>query len=433
MPCVYAIDCNLLSNKELCLEIQNSNISEEEKNYLISDIIDDLKNFPDHDLVREWNLKVNTTLSNTEKHDEGYIKNAYVKILSVMPSVLENNTLYIDNNGEVLTSFNHEVEIPSGNYGGDCKTEYNLVENNGLLKIYMNENYVNSGDLVSFTANQNSDLKARYEITVQTNIKHYHTESYCCKWNNNGNCIQYCNRCSYSHTEEKTDNLNIDDNLNLKLDNSEAQASFNVVDKYLDTVKGTLKGDNYTSMQLLFRDSYLKEFDYTYSLVYNESLNNILTVKADRIKQIEHKNLIYEKDNDYNVILKNTDDCKILVYTHFTNKTFDCNLNFQQFNISIETDKLSYKNNETINVNIKPADKYFNVSYANNTINAKNNLSLNAIYPFNRISILYNGRIYEKIINVKNNDSVLILFSLSMFFGFNYVFTEIVKKYFKEF
>ena len=45
IPFVAAVDCDKLEYKEWCEDIQNSDLSESEKDYLLSDIFDNLKHF----------------------------------------------------------------------------------------------------------------------------------------------------------------------------------------------------------------------------------------------------------------------------------------------------------------------------------------------------------------------------------------------------
>jgi len=55
LPLSLALDCNSLANKQWCNDIQASNISQAEKNYLLGDILSDKKQYPDHQLISEWN------------------------------------------------------------------------------------------------------------------------------------------------------------------------------------------------------------------------------------------------------------------------------------------------------------------------------------------------------------------------------------------
>ena len=424
---VSAIDCDMIDNRELCLEINNMDLSEEEKEYLISDIIDDSKNYPNHDFVKEWNLNLDTFRApvDIQKHNSVYIKNAWVKLLTVMPSVLEGNTLYHSDNSEVLSAFNHEVEIPDERIDGDCKTKYYLEENREELNLYVNDDYAGSGRLISFVADKDSEFKVEYDVFVKIKIKHYEWDSYCCKRDDDGRCIKTCRECEYDHTEYKTDNLRINDEVNLKYYDIDSEADFSVKEKYFDTTKGVLSGKDFSSLHLKFSNSYFSDFNYVYSRVWDSY--NVLTVKAEKKKRTEHNNLFYS--GNYDIEVKDTTNCKVLVYDHFNKKIIPCDLNFEELGIEIKTDKLVYSQDEIIKVNLKPEDVIFEVNYANETYSAKENLELDAVYPYNKISIIHNGKSYEKIIHIKNEESMNFLFFLTIFGGFNYIFANFVKKY----
>jgi len=417
IPMAKAINCDSISNPELCEEILNSNLTNEEKEYLISDIIDNLKNFPSHDFVKEYNLAIGTSnpLENVQKYNEGYIKNAWIKLIAVMPSILENNTIYISDNGEVLSAFGHEIELPSETIGQDCKTKYVLKENKGVLNVFLNNNYQGSGRLVEFSANKDSEVRIEYEITVKTDIRHY-------MWNNG--------RCRYKYTEYKTDNLVISDISKLKYYNPNSKANFSVIDQYSGITKGVLLGNNFSSLHLSFANSYFNQYGYKYSIIWNPDSYNSFQVKAEKDKKIESNNLFYKNNNPYEILVNDISNCQIRLYDHFKNKIFPCNLEFEELNITIETDKLIYKNNETIHVTTKPSNKKFSLEYANYTFNVTNSIDIKAVYPDNRISLFYNGRRYDKIIHVKNDKPLTLLFSLSIFGGFNYIFFGFLRKYF---
>lgn len=424
---VFAIDCNSLNNKELCQEIVDSDLSSLDKDYLISDIISDLKNFPSHDLVREWNLDIDTSQApdDVEKHNQGYIRNAWVKLLAVMPSVLENDTLLCSDSGEVLSAFDHDISIPSGTMRGDCRTEYNLKENTGVLNVFVNDDFVSSGRLVSFNTSEDSVFKSEYDVTVRTDIKHYQWRRYCCL-RKGGSCSVWCKKCEYKYTENKVDNLKISESLSAQYYNPETTANFSVIDIYLGTTKGILSAENHTSVQLSFENSYFNEFNYFYSTIWNITPYNVLTVRADKKERIEFNNLFFEKNE---IVLSDVSECQIQVNNHFKNLTLPCDLDFERLNISIKTAKFAYDPEEEINIKIEPSDILFNVSYANETFTAKGSLSINAVYPYNRISIIHNGRRYDALIHVKNKNPLNVLFSLSIFGGFNYVIIGFVRKF----
>ena len=152
LPSLHALDCNSIANKQWCNDIQKSNISQIEKDYLLSDIISDSKHYPDHQLVRQWNSKFSTTAApvNTIKKNSDYVKDSWVKILAVMPSVIFNDTLYISNSGEIQVGYNYNVYIPSYTDSGDCKTIRSIVQSTSSAQLYINNQYVGSGHSVNY-------------------------------------------------------------------------------------------------------------------------------------------------------------------------------------------------------------------------------------------------------------------------------------------
>ena len=81
LPSLHALDCNSIANKQWCNDIQKSNISQIEKDYLLSDIISDSKHYPDHQLVKQWNSKISTTSApnGVVKKNSDYVKDSWVK------------------------------------------------------------------------------------------------------------------------------------------------------------------------------------------------------------------------------------------------------------------------------------------------------------------------------------------------------------------
>ncbi|MDO8549480.1 MAG: hypothetical protein Q7S39_04915, partial [Ignavibacteria bacterium] len=175
----HALNCSLITNHAMCNEIQNANISDEEKSYLLADIMSLTKHYPDHQLVQNWNSRISTTTKpdSVPVQNRGSLRNAWVKILAITPSVQSDNQLFIDTNGKIITGFNHQVQIPSGTAYGDCRTERRLIEDTGSLRVYVNNVLQGSDYTVSYSVNYPDNtpvnIKAEYTIQVRTRIKHY--------------------------------------------------------------------------------------------------------------------------------------------------------------------------------------------------------------------------------------------------------------------
>ncbi|MBU0470568.1 MAG: hypothetical protein KJ984_03775 [Nanoarchaeota archaeon] len=429
LPSVTAIDCNSFSNKQWCYDIKNSDIPQEEKDYLLSDIISDSKNYPDHSIVKQWNNAISTTTppEGITKKNSGYIKNAWVKILTVMPSVLFNDTLYISNQGEILSGFKHDLQIPSGTASGDCKTYRYLLEDTGTAKVYLNNLYTGNGHSVNYVNSlpDNADINilVKYMIQVKTKIKHYtlQKEYY---WKNGKKRYRWV--CNYDHTEYKTDKLTVTDSLKAKIHNPNPTASFIVKDKYSDTVKGEFISQDAVNVELNFYDSYYKEHNYVFSETASIKPLNVLTVKAEKQQSKENDNLVYSENE---IVVPELDGCQIKVYDFFSSKIIPCNLIYQSPEFVVSTDKITYSQNEKIKVEIKPKRSGYVVTYNGKEYTTAGSLELNASYPFNKITVQYKDRVVPKLIHVKNDRPLSVIFSLFLFGMVNYTLVGLVRKY----
>ena len=120
LPSVHAFSCLDLEgdNRVLCEEIQTMNITREEKDYLIASLFS-----LDYDALFDYNSHITfeEAPSGIFIDNEGYIKDAWMKIITISPSVLLNDTLMIDTIGKIFTDYNYKIDFPRKE-SGDCKT-----------------------------------------------------------------------------------------------------------------------------------------------------------------------------------------------------------------------------------------------------------------------------------------------------------------------
>ena len=426
IPSINALDCNSIANKQWCNDIQNSVISQTDKEYLLSDIISNSKNYPDHQLVKQWNSKISTTTApqGVMKKNSEYVKDSWVKILAVMPSVLFNDTLYISNSGEILVGYNHNVYVPTYTDSGDCKTERSILKNTGTAQQFINNKYVGSGHSVQYSTflphNADVILKAVYTTRIQARITHYTLQKvYYTK-------TKYYWSCQYDRTEYKTSTTVTQDTIKAKVHNPQPTASFTVTDKYLDTVKGEFISKDAVNTELTFFDSYYQEHNYVFSEIVSLKPLNVLTIKAEKQPSTEQKNLAYSGTK---ITVPKIDGCTIAVYDFFSKKVIPCNLNYENPEFTITTDKTVYAENEIINIDIKPQGKEYVVNYAGNGYNTSGALQLTAVYPYSKIEVQYKDRVIPKIIHIKNEKPLNIAFALAIFGLGNYTLMGFIRKY----
>ena len=182
LPSAIAFNCNSLSGGSLqvCNSIQNTNLSQADKDLLISDIFNPNKTTPDFDFVYQWNTNLNIPSSpDGETYSSGTINSAWIKIISLMPSIIENNTLYSSNAGELQTAYSYNYQLPSGTASGDCNTYYSLSGKTEQLNVYVNGNLIGHDKLTAFNnLNQkNLNFKAELVVNLEYRIDHYRSQS----------------------------------------------------------------------------------------------------------------------------------------------------------------------------------------------------------------------------------------------------------------
>jgi hypothetical protein len=424
IPYATAFNCQSLNQNEtyICNYIQNSNLTQIEKDLLISDIFNPNRTIPNFDFVYYWNTALNITDSpDNQATGQGTIKHAWLKIITLMPSILENNTLYGSTQGKIMTAFNYDVELPTERISGDCRTIYSLVSNTYNLDVYLNNNLIGYDKLTSFALENPEDLNftAVLNIEVRYKIKHYRTDE-------EGNCV-------YDSREYKTDDITLQDTFNAKAYRQEPESSFKITDKVLDTTKGVLEVENYTKLILSFSNSSFEKRKYVYHLNYSLPYY-VLTIRADPFDETILNNInAYEENNKILFSVKDTSNCQIKLFNHFSSITKPCDLSYDNINLSIKTDKLNYYENETIKVNITPSNLTLNVTYANVTKQVQGYAEFNSTLYENKIIAIYGDEKAEKYINVIKRENITFLYNFGIFFLFGLFAFKFLKSYYQNF
>lgn len=438
LPSAIAFNCNSLSGGDLyvCNSIQNTNLTQTDKDLLISDIFNKNKTSPDFDFIYSWNTNLDIKNSPDNKYQSnGAIRNAWVKIISLMPSVLENNTLYIPEQGKILTRYNYDVVLPSGTASGDCKTYYSLEDKKENLDIYANGKLIGHDQLTSFIIKdnpENLDFIARLNIEVKYKIDHYQRKRYCSEYKE-GKCVRYRTVCEYGVTNYQTDTLTLTDSLNAKLYKSQLNSSFKITNKYNDITRGILEANNFTKLILSFNNSFYRDSEYIYSLNYT-SQYYILTLKAEKTENIYFNNIHVDKNNNiFTFTVKDSSNCQIKLSDHFNSVSKNCDLSFNQIDFSIKTDKTNYHENDTIKVYIFPENITVNLTYANESKLAKNYTEFNAVLYENKINAKLNEQEVNWLVNVNKQENIIILYNLSILSLLGYIFYKAAKAYYLNF
>ena len=426
---VVALTCGHLdaSQAELCTMINNLDATQQEKEALTTLAFYPNKTIPNHDFVEYWNTRLNTNdaPSGTSKQNSGIIKEAWIKILSVMPSVIEDNKLYCDAQGKLQSAYNYRVELPSGTASGDCKTNYALESNTAQLSTFVNNILIGHEKITSFSLTQSLQyaFKAQVNIETTTKIDHYKDRRYCCRRSNSGRCTRYCTSCDYDSTEHKTDSLVIEDTLVAYSYQKEPQGKVTFQDTYNGATKGTLTALNFTRFLFSVNASHYAHNTYIYDFVYGLPPYNIIILRATPFLEKSSRNINIRQVNAsaFSFVIPNADNCKLQLFTHFHETLFNCNSLYEKKNISLKTDKMHYFVNDTIFVNIEPKNLLVNVTYGNTSIITQDSTSFIATSLYNTVTANYHEETVESLFSVTKKDRLVLASQIFLFYLINHV------------
>ena len=332
VPYSYVFECSLTSDENYCSSIINSEINESEKDLILSSLLYNYDNYPNHTFVENYNSNITVTAppNNTLVYNSTQIKNAWLSFLAIFPSVYENNTLYVPSNTKLLSEYNYTIEIPrnyeAGSYPenseGDCKRTYRLTKNENKLNYFLNDNLIGEGKFAEVNINSNGTIKSELNIDTELEVKHYKWKRYCAA-TRRGRCVRWEYRCDYTNTEYPKDNIKISEEKQVQLYTLMPSAHLEVARVYNNITEARFTAENYAFASLKFNSSYINYQNYAYNIKFDKKPYYFAYLEAKNFSHISHRNL-YLSNNT--IFVKNTDNCEIWSYNHFNNISSECDL-----------------------------------------------------------------------------------------------------------
>ena len=429
----YGVSCNNFEGAILkqCSDIISSSLGESEKQQLVNGLAYPSSGIANHSIVTEWNTKINfiEAPEGIEKVSSGNIKDAWLKTISIMPSVISKGKLLTPGIGTIQNAYNYKVEMPSGTEGGDCKTDYSLKKEQASLNVYVNDKLMGNSKLTDYKGSGTLNFKTILTITTDIEAKHYKNFKYCCKKSKKG-CLKYCEDCKYDNTETKSSSITLEDYKLAYQHWPVIKPTIKATDNYLNTYVGMLNISKFDAFALSFENSSLSQFDYYYSANLSVPPYNVMTLIANNFSNVVGKNINYEKNNiTYKFYVANPKNCKLKFYSHFSAWEQDCNLKFEFKPMSIKTDKLQYNPNELIKAKLEPKNTMMTLTYGNQKINANDSVQLKAEKGINKITASLNDKSVDAIIHIKDENAWDFALNLGVFSGVIYFMYALLKKY----
>ncbi len=382
LPSIFALDCSITSDESLCEDIIASGISEEEKEELYIALF--YQEFPDYDYAYNHNTEIEWEESpeGVIEIDGTYIKNTWIILASVLPSVQIEDEIYHNGEGEILTGYNYDIVLPTGTASGDCKTSYGTKRTSRSHTITANGKEIGHSSLVSFTSEEDLEIETEMTITAEISIRHYTEQPKEKKYYIGGGKYRYeydydDMKCKYSHTEYEEERVTVSDNIEIIYYDSEQDFEINLEKESYSSYHGNLDIEDVTAFDLSFKDSSYEKREWYYSYNYEYAPYYTLQVIAEpyEVEQSENINI----NSAYEFIVNSYEDCSITLYTHFSEESESCSLEYEDIGLSMSLSENTVLEGESFIVSITPSDESVIVSYGELEYEVEEEIELVAI------------------------------------------------------
>ncbi len=290
VPDSLLANCNnlQLTDPEICNVIQSSNLTIEEKKQLVLNGFITNNGFPPFSEAQQWNNQIQfaTPPENVSIKSGNYIKDAWLKIAAISPSVIDLNEsrTYINTSGKVRVGYGFEFVVPRESFSSDCRTDYQVCGYNYNLDVYNNGVKLNktSENEAVFEVQQHyhgarNDFTATLNVSAQYLIHHYRMQSHCV----GAYRYRYCfSTCDYYSTEDRRGSLTLADNKTTYL-----YRFISFENTFIDTFTNGLangwlfivSNEDFNNIKFTIDNSFLNLQSRQYQLRYSLSPYNVLT------------------------------------------------------------------------------------------------------------------------------------------------------------
>lgn len=187
-------------DSSICSELTNPNLTIKEKKQLVLDGLVENSSAPDFGAAKEWNSNLQFTKyapDGVPYHDSTNIRDAWLKIVSINPSLYAGNTLMVNGSGEVKAAFNFSFVVRKESFPQDCATQYEICGYNYALNKQLG----------------NNNASATLTINTQYLIHHSSLVTYCDSTPDGDICYTVC---EYSYSDNVRDSLTLNDKIAVK-------------------------------------------------------------------------------------------------------------------------------------------------------------------------------------------------------------------------
>ncbi len=203
-----------LTNPSLCTLAQNLSI-DDKKQLFLDDLVKN-NGIPPFAEANIWNSRITFTKyppDGTVSRNSSYIKDAWVKIVSASPAVIDSrdNKTYINDSGQLSIVHGFSLVVPQESFSGDCRTDYEICGYDYSITAFDNGQRLTGNTSVAFFSvpNRIHGATNNFSVAMAVNseylIYHYNMQWKVVGW--------YWRRvCTLYRTDSRQDSLTAYDN-----------------------------------------------------------------------------------------------------------------------------------------------------------------------------------------------------------------------------
>ena len=329
LPATAAFNCSYFANQTDCQAALSVNED------LIANLIYTNTSHPDHATIATYNqdVVVNDAPTGYVKRQKGVIMDAWVALLTIQPSVIENETRYcpakitVRSEGKYWIKVPADYDNPKKRNGATCKIRHYLQENTSKFTTKANTVVKGTGKIVTINPlTVNAVILEELSIRAKIKNDYYTWQKYCCR-SRNGRCVKYCWKCPKTKTNYTIDTLTVNDTTNTTYDRHVLNANFTLIANYSGTTKGLLVHDENTSVWLSLGQSNYSSRERVYTANFTKKPFDLLELYADTVHVEEAENLLWNNGTFY---VANATNCTLKAEDFFKNQTEPCSQNLTE-------------------------------------------------------------------------------------------------------
>jgi len=271
------------------------NLTDDQKKVLITDSLIRNNGFPDFNVSKNWNYALQFTKyapDNTTVVNSNNIKGAWVRILSLTPSVQEDGQLFINETGELYSQAALSFVISKQTFPSDCRTDYAVCGYTFGIQNLLNGQIIGTGTKSNFSVSPIPNASNTFTSTLSAHsqylIHHYHLVTHCVGL--------FCyTTCDYSGTDDIQDSTSTTDSKTANyygFNHTEKSMVDSFKDDLLDGWFSYSSNADFSNFGLSIGNSYLKEQGRAYNLAYGLAPYNILTPEAHPSPKTQIYNIV---------------------------------------------------------------------------------------------------------------------------------------------